>query len=79
MNLTFLLFSEIAFTRERVFPRFFVTFNNFTSYIFPENLIEICLVVQRIWRFPSSILAAFANFLDFLTSTCYKKINDVSM
>ena len=35
-------------SKERVKPWFFVTFNIIISHIFPENLIEIPQVVQKI-------------------------------
>ena len=49
------------------------------SHIFSNNFIEIPQLVQKIWRFFSSILAIFINFSDFLTLPCYKKTNDVSI
>ena len=55
-------------SRERVKPCFF-----------PKNLIEISQVVQKIWRFSSSILSISINFLDFLTFPCYKETNDDSI
>ena len=72
-------FSETVFSRERVYTWFFVTFSIITSYIFPENLIEVHQIVQKIWGFSSSILAIFAVFSDFLTIICCKKTNDVSI
>ena len=41
-------FSKNVSSRERVKPWFFVTFNIIISYIFPENVIEIPQVVQKI-------------------------------
>ena len=35
------------------------------SHIFPEKLIEISQVAQKILRFSSSILTSFINFSDF--------------
>ena len=72
-------FSKTASSRERVRSWFFVTFNTIISYIFPENFIEIPLVVQKIRRFSPSILTIFINFSDFLTLPCYKEITDISI
>ena len=58
-------------SRERVKPRFFVTFNIILTYIFPENFIEFTQVVRKIRRSSLSILAFFMNF--------YKETNDVSL
>ena len=71
-------FSKNVFSTERVKHCFFVTFN-VISHIFPESFIEIFQVVHKIWRFSSSVLAIFINFLDFLTFPCYKETNDVSI
>ena len=49
---------------------FFSQFIIITSYIFPENFIEIHQVSQKIWNFTS----IFVNFVDFFTFTCYKKL-----
>ena len=46
---------------------FLATFN-IISYIFPGNFINF--IKMRIFTF--SILTLFVNFLNFLTSTCYK-------
>ena len=51
---------------------FFTTFNIIISYIFPGNFIEIHQVSQETQIFTSTILTTFVNFLNFLTSTCYK-------
>ena len=59
--------SKNLFSRERVEPCLFVTFKIMISYLFPENLIKIPQVFQKIWRFPLSILTMFIGFLDFLT------------
>ena len=53
-------------------------FNIIVSYIFPENFIEILQVVQKIWRFSSSLSTIFVNYLDFLTFSRYKNTNDVT-
>ena len=58
-------------SRERVKPRFFVTFNIILTYIFPENFIEFTQVVRKIRRSSLSILAFFMDF--------YKETNDVSL
>ena len=42
------LCSKNVSSKDRVEPWFFVTFNIIISYIFPENFIEILLVVQKI-------------------------------
>ena len=62
-----------------VFPKMFVTFNIIISHVFPENFIEIPLVVKKIWRFFPSILTTFIDFSDLLTFPCYKETNDVSV
>ena len=49
-----------------------------SSYIFPKNLIEVPRVVQKIWRFSSSILTIFINFSDFLTFPSYIETSGVS-
>ena len=54
---TTLWFSKNASSKERAKPWFFVTFNIIISHIFPENFIEITVVVQKIWRISLSILA----------------------
>ena len=41
-------FSKNVFSKERVKPCFFVTFNIIISHTFPENFIEIPQVVQKI-------------------------------
>ena len=41
-------FSKNLFSKERVKPWFFVTFNIIISYIFPENFIETPQVVQNL-------------------------------
>ena len=70
-------FLKNVFSKEKVKRCFFVTFN-VISRIFPEVFIEISQVVHKIWRFSSSVLAIFINFLDFLTFPCYKESNNVS-
>ena len=72
-------FSKNVFYRLKVKICLFVTVNIITSYNFPGNSIEIPQVVQKIWRFSSSILAVFIKFLDFLTFPCYEESNDVSI
>ena len=72
-------FSKNLFSRERVKPCCFVTFNIIVSHICPENFIEITQVVQNIWRFSSSILTIFINFLGILIFPCYKETNEVSI
>ena len=58
---------------------FLVTSNIIVSYIFPENLIEIYQVSQKIWVFTSSIFTIFFNFLNVFIFTCYKTTNGVSI
>ena len=52
---------------------FFVTCDIMISYIFSESVIEIPQVAQKIWRFYSTIIAIFENFLHFWTFHCHKK------
>ena len=61
-------FSKIVFYIEWVKSCFLATFNSIISHIFPKNLIEIHHVVQKIWKFYSSILGIFINFLELTTS-----------
>ena len=61
-------FSKIVFSIEWVKSCFLATFNSIISHIFSENLIEIHHVVQKIWKFYSSILGIFINFLELTTS-----------
>ena len=42
------VFSKNVSSKERVKPRFFVTFNIIIRHIFPENFIEINQVVQKL-------------------------------
>ena len=72
-------FSKIVFSRGRVKPCFFVTFNVIIRLIFPENFIKIPQVVQKISRASSSTSLIFVNFPNFLTFPCYKQTNDVSI
>ena len=62
-------YSKIVFSREKVKPCFFVTFNIITSHIFPENFIKIPQLIHifiiYIWRFYSSIWTIFINFFEF--------------
>ena len=58
-------FSKNVCCKERVKPWFFVALNNSISHIFPENIIEIPQVVQKLWRIYLSILAIFINFHQF--------------
>ena len=67
-----------ASDRERLKPCFFVTFNIIIGCIFLENFIEIPHVVQKIWKFPPSMLTIFIDFFRFLAFHCYKETNDVS-
>ena len=41
------IFSKNVSSRERAKHWFFVTFSNIISYIFPENLVEILQLVQK--------------------------------
>ena len=66
-------------SKERLKPWFFVTVNVIIGHIFPENFIEIPLVVQKIWRISLTISAIFIDFFGFLTFPCYKETNDVSL
>ena len=66
-------FSKNVFFRESMEPCFFVTFNILITHIFPETFIEIPQLVQKIWRFSSSILTIFINFSNFSTFPCCKE------
>ena len=55
-------FAKNVSSKEQVKPWFFVTFNIIISYIFPENFIEITLVVQKISIIFLSMLAVFIDF-----------------
>ena len=59
-------FSNNVFSKDRVKPCFFMTFNIIISHIFPENFSEISEVVQRIWKLSLSIWTIFINFINFL-------------
>ena len=58
-------FSKNVFSRRRIKPCFFVTFNIIISYILTENFIEIPHDIQKTWRFSSSILIIFTDFSGF--------------
>ena len=62
------VFSIYLFSRERVKPFFFVTFNIIISHVFPENFIAIARVVT-----------IFIDFSDFLTLPCCKETNDITI
>ena len=62
--LPFWFFQKSIFWREGQIL-IFVTFNIIISHIFPENFIKISQVVQKIWRFSTSILTNFINLWDF--------------
>ena len=47
----------------------------FWHYNFPESIIEIPQLFQKIWRFCSAILTISINFLDFLTFPYCKETN----
>ena len=49
-------FPKTSFSKERVKPWFFVTFNIIIRYKLPENFIEIAQIVWKIWRSSSSII-----------------------
>ena len=72
-------FTKNIFSRERANPRFSVTFNIIISHIILKNVIEIPQIVQKTWRFLSSILNFFVYFPDFFTFPGYKETNDVSI
>ena len=72
-------FFKNVFSRERMKPWFFVTFNIIIIHIFPENLIGISQIVQKIWRTSPSILTIFISFLNFLTFPSYKETNNASI
>ena len=56
-----------------------MTFTIIVSHVFPENLIEVPQVVQKIGRFSLPILTIFINFSEFLTFPCYKESNNVDI
>ena len=58
---------------------FFAFFFLQKSYIvfLSYNLIDVRQIVQKIWKFPPSILTIFSDFLDFLIFSCYKETNGV--
>ena len=60
---------------ERLKPWFFVTFNIIISNIFSGNFIESHSKDQKI----SPLILFFIDFSDFLTFSCYKQINEVSI
>ena len=60
-----LVFRKNVSSKDRVKPWFFVTFNVIISHIFPENVIGMSQVVQKILRNSLSILAIFINFHRF--------------
>ena len=81
-------FFKNASSIERVEPCPFVTFNITSKHIFPENFVEFPQIVQKIWRNSLSMLGIFVNFppfffflfsFFFLTLTCYKEINSISL
>ena len=59
-------FTKNVFSRDTVKLSFFFL----TSYIFSEKFIKIHQVVQKIWKFCSSILTIFFDFFIF---PCYEK------
>ena len=63
-------FLKDVFSKERVKPSSFVTFNLILRHIFPENFIEFPQVGQKIWE------NSFINFFDYLTLPCYKETNE---
>ena len=73
--------SKNVFFKEKMRPCVFLNFNfNITiSHIFLENaIIKIPQVVQKIWRFPPSILTLFIYFSNFLTFRYYKETNGLT-
>ena len=73
-------FSKIVFCRNRKKPCFsWDFFFNIPflipSHIPPESFTEIPSVIQEIWRFYSSILPIFINFLDFFDITLLQMYN----
>ena len=58
-------FSKTVFSRERLKPWIFVTFNVIIRHIFPKNVTEVLQVVKKIWRFSMLILTIFIICLDF--------------
>ena len=69
-------FSKLVFSRERVKPCFSVTFK--ISHVFTKKChwSSSCSEDMEIFSFNINI---FINFLGFLTFSCYKKINGISI
>ena len=67
-------FPKNMFSKERVKPWVFGTFNIIISQIFPGNFIEIPQVLQKIWRYSPSILTIFIDFSDFWNFLVAKKL-----
>lgn len=65
----FMVFPKLYFVERGWSAEFLLTFKAFISYIVPESVIRIHQVIQKIWRFSSSFLTIFVNFLDFFTLT----------
>ena len=72
-------FSKNVFSRERTKTCYFVIFNIIKSHIFPENVIEIPQIFQKIWKFYSSMLIILTNFSACLRSPYCKETNDASI
>ena len=58
-------FSKIVSSKQRLKPWFFVAFKIIKRHIFPENVIEIPQIVQKLWRISLPILAIFIDFYQF--------------
>ena len=75
-------FSRKVSSEGRLKPWFFMTFVIIISHIFPENVIKIPEVVEKIWRSCLSILAIFINFHQFSEFFWHfvvtRKVDDVS-
>ena len=70
-------FSKFAFSRERMKPCFFVTFNIKSSLSWKFHWSSwSCSEDMESFSFNITI---FINFSSFLTFLCYKEINDVSI
>ena len=71
--------TEQEWERETLISGNFQYYHKIISHIFPGGFIDIPQVVQKVWRFSSSILTIFIDFSDFLTFPCCKEASDVSI
>ena len=62
MTTPYVVFLKLCFLEREGVAQIFRDFYTFSNYIFHESFIEIHHLVQKIWRFSSSILAIFTIF-----------------